>query len=186
MVDLLMPKPLKPCPSVAAYTRGCRCDGCKAAKAEQTALYAESNRERARQWRVENPEKSRAATQRWKDANRSKVRALGRAYVAKRQAEDPEGVRAYRRAWAKTDKGRLANRLARHARRGAPTDREYAEIILLDPCAYCGERGGEIDHITPVSDGGSGDRDNLTPACRRHNAAKNDQRLLTFLAKEAC
>ena len=34
-----MPRELIPCPSVASYTRGCRCAGCRAAKAEYTRLW---------------------------------------------------------------------------------------------------------------------------------------------------
>ena len=43
-------------------------------------------------------------------------------------------------------------------------------------CAYCGERGGilEVDHITPISKGGSNDLENLTTACRRCNRQKKD------------
>jgi len=41
-------------------------------------------------------------------------------------------------------------------------------------CSYCGDTGGpfEIDHMTPVSQGGSNDLDNLTVACKPCNASK--------------
>jgi 5-methylcytosine-specific restriction endonuclease McrA len=40
-------------------------------------------------------------------------------------------------------------------------------------CAYCGsERAREIDHVIPLSRGGTHFPSNLVPACRRCNAAK--------------
>jgi 5-methylcytosine-specific restriction endonuclease McrA len=98
---------------------------------------------------------------------------------------DPESIRKQRREWAKTPKGVLANRLARHARRGAALDREYAEILYGDPCSFCGTRPVEIDHIVPVVAGGTGEWDNLAPACRSCNASKNDRPLLAFMAGKA-
>lgn len=44
-------------------------------------------------------------------------------------------------------------------------------------CAYCGSQGDnlEVDHIVPVSRGGSNDIRNLTLACRPCNMRKRDQ-----------
>lgn len=42
-------------------------------------------------------------------------------------------------------------------------------------CAYCGGYADVIDHIEPVSRGGTCDRENLTPACGECNAQKSDQ-----------
>jgi hypothetical protein len=51
--------------------------------------YAEANREkineRARESYRTNPEANRSATQRWRDANRDKVRAIWRACAAKKR-----------------------------------------------------------------------------------------------------
>jgi len=48
-------------------------------------------------------------------------------------------------------------------------------------CQYCGAKSPdvvlEIDHITPVSDGGTNDILNLVAACRSCNAGKSDRRL---------
>lgn len=47
-------------------------------------------------------------------------------------------------------------------------------------CAYCGDRNGpfHLDHIFPVSRGGTNDPENLTPACVPCNMSK---RALTIL-----
>lgn len=73
-----------------------------------------------------------------------------------------------------------------HRRRGAEPDRlarEYVRILRLDLCCYCGARVArpEIDHIVPVSAGGTGAWENLTAACRTCNAAKGSRTLLSFL-----
>lgn len=48
-------------------------------------------------------------------------------------------------------------------------------------CQYCGEKAPdvilEIDHITPVADGGTNDILNLVTACRACNAGKSDRQL---------
>ncbi|UNX53481.1 HNH endonuclease [Georgenia sp. TF02-10] len=47
--------------------------------------------------------------------------------------------------------------------------------ILDDVCAYCGHPfATEVDHVVPLSRGGTYDRDNLVAACKRCNAEKLD------------
>ena len=50
-------------------------------------------------------------------------------------------------------------------------------------CTYCGRKTGEmqIDHIIPVSKGGSNDISNLTTACARCNRKKSDKPVHIFL-----
>jgi 5-methylcytosine-specific restriction endonuclease McrA len=100
--------------------------------------------------------------------------------------EDPDAVRAQRRAWAKTSKGRLANRAARSARRGAaytPESLAWIQSLKNPRCEYCGAPATEIDHVIPISLGGTGERQNLVPACRACNAAKNDLPLEEFIGE---
>lgn len=49
-------------------------------------------------------------------------------------------------------------------------------------CSYCGEIGGilEIDHIHPISKGGSNELDNLTTSCRKCNRQKKDKTVQEF------
>lgn len=68
-----------------------------------------------------------------------------------------------------------------------PTIREiaaYKRALKLDPCSYCGGRGGSHDHIVPRSAGLIEDvRDwrNLAGSCRRCNATKQALSLLQAL-----
>ena len=40
-------------------------------------------------------------------------------------------------------------------------------------CTYCGAQANEVDHITPVSQGGTHKLNNLAAACKQCNANKN-------------
>lgn len=63
---------------------------------------------------------------------------------------------------------------------------QYDRILRADPCCYCGQREpgriSAIDHIHPLSLGGSADWDNLTAACKGCNSSKKARPLLYFLA----
>lgn len=60
-------------------------------------------------------------------------------------------------------------------------DVDYVQIIKRDPCSYCGEAGGEWDHIVPVHHGGLHDWDNATGACASCNRKKHTKSLLHFM-----
>ena len=165
--------------------RKANADKIAARKAAAHAANPEPTRKRVKEWQAANPDKVKAAAKRSRVKNREAIRVKSLAYYYRIKAEDPERQRAAARAWAKTPKGRIYHRMAAHRRRGVRADplaREYAAILLNDPCAYCGEPAVELDHIEPVSVGGAGTWDNLTGACRGCNASKNDRRLLAFVA----
>lgn len=44
--------------------------------------------------------------------------------------------------------------------------------LVTQPCWYCGDASGTIDHNLPRSRGGTNDQRNLLPACSPCNAAK--------------
>jgi 5-methylcytosine-specific restriction endonuclease McrA len=176
--------------AVRERTRRYRAENAEQIRFAKQAYY-EANREaivaKVGAWVAANPERRRAQTARYRERHREERRAdsLDRYY---RQMETgPEAVRKRRREWAKTQKGILANRAARHARRGAPYTTEALDWIasLVDPvCAYCGRTATEIDHVVPVSLGGTGDVANLVPACRECNARKSNASLAEFMAAE--
>lgn len=137
-------------------------------------------------WRKANPEKDKALRARHRENHREERRQASLDRYYRLMEENPEAVRAYRRQWTKTQKGILANRAARTARRGAAYTKESLEWIasLVDPlCGYCGEPATEIDHIQPISQGGTGELSNLTPACRTCNASKNSLGVEEFLRR---
>lgn len=46
------------------------------------------------------------------------------------------------------------------------------ELIRKMPCGYCGNTGGTVDHVLPVSRGGINHWTNMVPACQRCNDSK--------------
>ena len=58
----------------------------------------------------------------------------------------------------------------------------WRKTLQQDPCSYCGEAGGEADHIVARSNGGRDRWMNLTGSCRRCNRAKGTRSLLEFAA----
>lgn len=117
-----------------------------------------------------------ANREKWRADSRRRYRAdpgLFKAQIANWCARSPEKVRANIRA-------------KNHRRRGVALNPEaaaYTRILVRDPCSYCGRRFAriEIDHIQPVSKGGSGEWTNLTAACRRCNNRKSARSLLEFI-----
>lgn len=44
-------------------------------------------------------------------------------------------------------------------------------------CGYCGSEATQVDHVVPVSKGGSNDEHNLIASCSRCNRLKSDKTL---------
>jgi 5-methylcytosine-specific restriction endonuclease McrA len=175
----------------------------------------EERREYQRAWRAANPDKVRAYNakaleqqkQRYAEdeAHRERVKAratewnrenverrseIRRAYESK--PENKQRRAAYSKQWNADNRELVAaySLLHNSRRRGANAPdadaRKYAVLLYRDPCAYCGTRERvEVDHIVPVSAGGTNTADNLTAACRSCNVRKRDKSLLTFLRQEA-
>lgn len=115
------------------------------------------------------------------EGNRQRMRRLRR--------EDPEGMRAQRREEmrrlpAETRRRWNQYNKANRAQVAKPTDETWAylELIVNDPCVYCGAPSEENDHIEPVTLGGGWEWDNFARACERCNRSKKAKRLLHFLA----
>jgi 5-methylcytosine-specific restriction endonuclease McrA len=52
-----------------------------------------------------------------------------------------------------------------------------AEVLERDHhrCFYCGRPANTVDHLKPVAQGGTDDKDNLVAACSQCNGAKGDR-----------
>lgn len=58
---------------------------------------------------------------------------------------------------------------------------KYYRALRADPCAYCGETGGVIDHVVPRSVGGENHWQNYTGVCQSCNSSKSNKPLLAFM-----
>ena len=68
---------------------------------------------------------------------------------------------------------------------GSYTQGEWESTIEAcgGACAYCGAAGSRltVDHVQPISKGGSNVIDNILPACSKCNSSKGDKSLLHWL-----
>lgn len=180
----------------------CRCDECRAAKIATDRAYYLANRERikARQLAkyvhaaprvlltAEEKRARKLARQAiYREQNRDQINqaSLDRYYSI--MASDPERIRKLRRDYAKTPYGRAIYQSAQHnRRRECPYTQESIDWIAsidwpTETCTYCDAPAVEIDHIVPITKGGTGERENLTPCCRSCNARKGNLYLAEFL-----
>lgn len=160
----------------------------KAKKAE----YAKANSARliakSAQWAKDNPERRKEQAAKYRESHREERREYDLARYHSIMATNPERIRKLRRDYAKTPYGRAIYYSAQNLRRrGAPYSQEAIEWIASVDwentlCTYCEDTlAVEIDHIVPITKGGTGERINLTPVCRSCNARKGDMYLAEFL-----
>ena len=134
-------------------------------------------REYQRRQRAKNPELVRAKLRAWKQANPERhAENKRRSYF-----NNLETSKTYR----KTHKEQIYehNRAAFHKRRGAgdfDKDAWNKKLALLNyQCVYCGSKDRiEIDHIYPISKGGTNHIDNLQPLCAFCNNSKHNKILI--------
>jgi 5-methylcytosine-specific restriction endonuclease McrA len=194
----------------SGYKSGCRCDECKAGKKADARRYylahreqviarakvqAETDPARVKEYKrqhylrnrevvlaaqkTEEARAARAARQReYAQRNFEKVKAAKNAYNERNRA----AVNARSLAVQRSPAGR-ARVMQRRGVPFTPEAVEYLALILGDPCVYCGGPTESVDHIVPVSRGGTGDWDNIAPACKSCNSEKHARPLLAFLLR---
>lgn len=159
---------------------------------------------RAKKWQRENPELRRQRDAAWYRDNKERKKATDQArlpkYRARRSdldrakwlARTPEERREKLNRWYWANDKHVHRyhraRLAVARAQGAdwsvfPESLEYVQLISDDPCVYCGDASTTIDHIVPVSRGGTGEWKNLAPACVPCNSSKQADPLLTYLLR---
>lgn len=142
---------------------------------------SEHGRQRRKRWEKENEEDQRQYKKNQYAKNREKRLLQATEYAKKNR----ESVHKYKLAWQKTEKGRKASlqstrrRIARKMNAtGSHTIDEFYEICAEheDHCLMCLKKFERkelsIDHVVPLSCGGSDSSDNLQPLCRVCNATK--------------
>jgi 5-methylcytosine-specific restriction endonuclease McrA len=127
-------------------------------------------------WQKENYDLVLRRSREWKDRNREHTRQYARDYGREHYAER----QAYLKQWFKDNPGMgTFYRRQREARRrdaeGFCTKEQLKARVEYygGLCWMCKNPADTIDHIKPVSKGGSEWPANLRPACRSCNSAKN-------------
>lgn len=165
---------------------------------------ADKIREQKRQWCIDHPEEIREYNRQYSANHTEEKREYQRKYVQENSAQEAERKRRYAEThrderreymqrWHKDNPDK--RRTYEHKRRatklssgGSWTDRDIKVIYAQQDgkCAYCGiELNGtyHIDHIHPLSRGGSNWPDNLACACARCNLSKSDKTIEEWLAQ---
>lgn len=163
-------------------------------RAKRKAAYhadPEPVKEQTRLYREQNPEKVRESSHRtWQKkrhiylAKHRQYRQINHDRLCERQrqryAENPEPAREQARAWrrANPDKRKVQHhrrRAHKVASGGSYTTVEWRALCdwFGDVCLACGERSDlTVDHVIPISRGGSNAIDNLQPLCLSCNSSK--------------
>lgn len=93
-----------------------------------------------------------------------------------------------------TPEGRASGAAAGARRRAHPGGQKLTASMIQEAmdaadyiCPYCGDpfKDGHIDHIIPVSQGGTNDRENLVYCCAFCNMSKGARMLEDWLVVEA-
>jgi 5-methylcytosine-specific restriction endonuclease McrA len=161
---------------------------------KKTTAWRKANPEKAREsvnkYAEKNREKKRDADKKRYHADLEASRAAGRKKYAlnsetRRLAaklwrqRNKETVRAWGRAWAQLNKEKYAKR-AEHRRRLKDSMSEFDRFVMHEAAVLCGLRGDvtkidwQIDHIVPLSKGGTHAAENLQVVPAVWNAAKRD------------
>lgn len=144
-----------------------------AAARERDRRWRENNPERAKElarkrvaaYRARFPERTVDAVRRYGAKHPERVRAWARAAYHRRKINDPDGYRAWR----------LIDKKRRRGGEGFCTKEQYAARWAMTGgmCWICRvAQADTIDHVIPVSRGGTNWPANLRPACMDCNRRK--------------
>jgi 5-methylcytosine-specific restriction endonuclease McrA len=130
--------------------------------------------------RAKYPEKNKAYAARYHREHKQQRTEAARRH----RAENKEWWKEVRKKYAKTEKGIMSSRNARHRRRAAVANGNVStnDLVALKKkakgrCYYCGEKCKSLtlDHIVPISKGGRHSLDNLVMSCQPCNRNKSDR-----------
>jgi 5-methylcytosine-specific restriction endonuclease McrA len=161
----------------------------KRASESKRATMREYQRQWMRRWRATNPDEVKAKKRQYRASHRDRELARRRelARLPQNKLKAKEG---YRR-WSQSELGRSYFKERYHRRRArlkfVETGSCLARIRELKKettCHWCGTRLNRVtvDHIVPISRGGSHTPDNLVAACLRCNSSKRERLPLEWIA----
>ena len=164
---------------------------------EKSLKFARLNPEKHRQWRrrweAQNRIKLRLKQKQYRERNLLHVQGLNAKAAYRWHKKNPEKARLVNKAWK--SRNRIAVRAWESARRAriatvggkyTPQDVEHLKIIQKGECYWCKQPFGEmfhVDHVWPISKGGSNGRENIALACPSCNCKKYNKTPMEFAAR---
>ena len=159
----------------------------KCRHAESCREWREKNREKSRettrQWKKDNPERSLEHAKKYREKNRERACEASRKW----RMENPERAHEMAKKWREENPDRVRelmqfNRELYRARKRCAPGADYTTSELVDArwdyyggqCYLCGGEADSIDHVIPLSKGGTHWPANLRPACMKCNALKHN------------
>lgn len=144
----------------------------------------------------------------WSETHPGSRRKAAIDYYHRRRSERgpaprTEAKAASDREWQRRNRDRVAARNSRWKRAnpatvvaqsnrrrsktvGSYTAEEWSAIPFNDRCSYCGGVGQmQVEHVVPISSGGSNTIENIVPACRSCNGSKGNKSLVFYLAQRS-
>jgi 5-methylcytosine-specific restriction endonuclease McrA len=150
----------------------------RGANLEKTAAYS-------KEYRKNNSEKIAAKNKAWRASCLEKEKAKSKAYYLANRESISARAKAYYQANPEKVNLSSLKRRARKLNNGvfAVTTKELKRLYA-SPCSYCGAPSEHIDHVIPISRGGTHSVGNLVGACAPCNRGKYDK-FITEWNKEA-
>lgn len=154
---------------------------CKACHREYRAANKEKINKYNREYNAANSEEISEQKREYYEANKEKIRGYQREY----RAANREKISEYDREYHQTSRGKEVRRTNHHRRRArkaeAPLGLPFDEKLQLKRqkscCYYCGRRlvKYHVDHVIPLSRGGSDGAENKVLACPDCNLSKGSK-----------
>lgn len=150
-----------------------------------SAAWHLANREKAlataKVWKLANKDRVRSTTIAYKVANRDAIKKTYDTWLAANKNRRAPLMAAYRAANREAYSTRQRNRNAQKRNAsGVHTKKDILDIFKAQRgrCAYCDKpltKKYHVDHIVPISRGGTNDRRNLQCTCGPCNVSKRDK-----------
>lgn len=152
--------------------------------------------ERSRRYRERHPERAKASQKKYDEANPERRRQISRDYYERNAEVERAKDAAWREAnrelsrqraresyWRNVESARSRRHLRRLRAQEFVVLPQELRRLYSEPCVACGsEEDMTIDHIVPLSRGGSHSVGNLQSLCFSCNASKNNRLMVEWRA----
>ena len=126
----------------------------------------------SKKWRAEHPKETREYNKKWRFQNNKKIKEYKKAW----DASHLELYIVYNQKYRAAKRNALENGITL-------PEWEKMKEETQSRCVYCCKKFEhlEMEHVIPISKGGTHDINNIVPACEKCNASKHNKSLLMFL-----